>query len=628
MPDDDSFHSLFEFLPIGAYRTALDGRQLRANPALIRLNGFTTEAQQLAAAADGKRWYVQPGRRDEFLEILHRDGRVVGFESEVQRESDGQRLWVRENAHIVRDAAGTPLYYEGTIEDVTALVDARDALRRSQGELQQIIELVPGVVYRVAITPEGGRRYTFVSAGVRALYGIEPDEPLREGDALTRRRHPDDAARVRAASDAAIAANRVLLVDTRVLLDDGTEKWVQVLSGPAPDDHGERIRVGLLFDITDRKRAEFALQENSELWKRALESSGDGVWDWHVQDGVEVLSPACKALYGFAPSELPDTPDALDARTHPDDVPAMRQAREEHFAGRTPAYVNEHRVMCKDGSWKRILSRGIVIARDAAGRPLRMIGTHTDVTAARQAEALRHERDLAAAARLAQAQFLSRVSHELRTPLNAVLGFAQLLEMAPGDGERQRTWISHVLASGRHLLALVNDVLDLSSAQTGQLPISVEVLPAAALLDEAQTLLAGAAQEARVALAFDAEGTAAGLQLRADRKRALQVLVNLVSNAIKYNHPGGLVRVSVSRGEGSPGEVAIAVADTGPGLTASQRARLFQPFERLGAQHGPVPGTGLGLALARQFAEAMQGSIEVQSEPGHGSVFTLRLPAA
>jgi len=622
---DESFRSLFEFLPIGAYRSALDGRQLRANPALVRLNGFATEAEQLSAAADGTRWYVQPGRRDQFLALLRRDGRVVGFESEVMRESDGRRLWIRENAHIVRDAAGVPLHYEGTIEDVTALVDARDALRRSQGELQQIIELVPGVVYRVAITPDGGRRYTFVSAGVRALYGIEPEEPLRDGDALTRRRHPDDAARVRAASDAAIAANRVLLCDTRVRLDDGTEKWIQVLSGPAPDDNGERIRVGLLFDITARKQAEQALLENGELWKRALESSGDGVWDWQVQAGVELLSPACKALYGFAPHELPDTPDALDARTHPDDVPAMRQAREDHFAGRVPAYVNEHRVLCKDGNWRRILSRGIVIARDEQGRPLRMIGTHTDVTAAHQAEALRHERDLAAAARLAQAQFLSRVSHELRTPLNAVLGFAQLLELDPGDGERQRGWLSHVLGSGRHLLALVNDVLDLSSAQTGQLPMVLETLPAATLLAEATAMLAGTAAAAGVALHDDSVAITTPLLLHADRKRALQVLVNLLSNAIKYNRSGGWVRLRAWR-EGA--EVKISVTDNGPGLDQTQLARLFRPFERAGAQNGPVAGTGLGLALARQFAEAMHGGVDVQSTPGQGSVFTLRLPAA
>ncbi len=621
----DHFGSLFEFLPIGAYRTGLDGVQLRANPALVRLNGLATEAEQLAAASgNGGRWYVQPGRREEFMALLHRDGRVVGFESEVHRECDARRIWIRENAQIVRDDAGAPLHYEGTIEEITDLVAAREALRRSQGQLQQIVELVPGVVYRVAFSPDGRRRYTYVSAGVRELYGIEPDEALRDGSALTRRRHPDDAQRVHDIAEAAIAANRRLLCDTRVRLDDGTEKWIQVYSAPAPDEDGERVRVGLLFDITARKHAEQALQENGELWKRALESSGDGVWDWQVQAGIELFSPACKALYGYAPHELPDTPDALDARTHPDDVPAMRQAREDHFAGRAPAYINEHRVLCKDGSWKRILSRGIVIARDAEGRPLRMIGTHTDVTAARQAEALRHERDLAAAARQAQAEFLSRVSHELRTPLNAVLGFAQLLELEPGDGERQRGWVGHVLTSGRHLLALVDDVLDLSSAQTGQLPMTLETLPAATLRAEAMAMLAGAAQAAGVALHDDSDATLP-LPLRADRKRALQVLVNLLSNAIKYNRAGGWVRLRAWR-DGA--EVKISVADGGPGLDQTQLARLFRPFERAGAQHGTVAGTGLGLALARQFAEAMQGGIDVHSAPGQGSVFTLRLPAA
>ena len=173
--------------------------------------------------------------------------------------------------------------------------------------------------------------------------------------------------------------------------------------------------------------------------------------------GIELLSPACKAMYGFAPDELPDLPSALDERTHPDDVPSKRAAREAHFAGHTPRCVHEHRLRCKDGQWKWVLSRGIVISRDSQGAPLRMIGTHTDITLVRQSEALRLERDRAAAADLAKSQFLSRVSHELRTPLNPVLGFAQLLDLEPGDGERQRDWNRHVLSSGRHLLALIRE---------------------------------------------------------------------------------------------------------------------------------------------------------------------------
>ena len=487
----DDFASLFEFLPIGAYRTGLDGVQRRANPALVRLNGFATEAEQLAAAADGRRWYVQPGRRADFMAQLHRDGCVVGLESEVRRESDGRPMWIRENAHVVRRADGQPLYYEGTIEEITAQVQARRAL-----------------------------------------------------------------------------------------------------------------------------------EAQNETWRRALEGSGDGMWDWHVQEGRGWLSPPCLALFGLEPGEDATDPASMDARTHPDDLAAMHAAREAHFAGTAPRYVNEHRIRCKDGHWKWVLSRGVVLTRDEQGRPLRMVGTLTDITERKEAEALRRERDRAQAARLAQTGFLSRVSHELRTPLNAILGFAQLLALEPG-GERQRGWTERVLESGRHLMALVDDVLDLSAAQTGQLRVTPADVPLRDAVDEVLAMLAGPAAEARVRL-HDELGAAAQLSLRADRRRLVQVLANLLSNAVKYNRAGGWVRLSARR----EGEfVALAVADGGPGLTAAQRARLFQPFERLGAERGGVAGTGLGLALSRQLVESMGGRIGVESEPGAGATFTVRLPA-
>ena len=622
---EDNFSSLFQFLPIGAYRTAPDGRHLHANPELVRLNGFEDEAEHLAnVKTSGAEWYVEPGRRQRFLAILHRDGQVRGFESEVRRRGTGERIWVSENAHIVHDAEGRFLYYEGTVEEITERVREREALRLSESRLQQLVSLIPGVVYRTAFPPDGPRRYTFISPGVKELYGIEPEAVLREGNALKARRHPDDAARIDAASEEAAAAAGPLNAETRIRLDDGREKWVQVLSAPAPPEDGTRVRVGLILDITARKQAELALLENSQLWKRALESSGDGVWDWHVQDGIEILSPKCRALYGYDKAELPDLPEALDVLTHPDDRPRMRADREAHFAGRTPSYVNEHRVLCKDGEWMWILSRGIVISRDATGAPLRMIGTHTDITADKQAEALRVERDRAAAADLAKSQFLSRVSHELRTPLNAILGFAQLLELEPGSGDKQLGWTRHVLASGRHLLALMDDILDISSVQTGHLAMALEAVPLKPALNEAWAMLAATAQAQQVALIDGLSGGDAAA-VKADPRRLKQVLSNLLSNAVKYNRSGGWVRVTARR-EGE--QVALAVSDSGPGLTQAQQARLFRPFDRLGAERGPVAGTGLGLSLARQLAEAMGGSIEVTSLPGEGATFTVRLPAA
>ena len=493
----DDFSSLFTFLPIGAYRSLPGGEQLRANAALVRLNGYDSEAEMLAAVKDiGREWYVLPGRREEFQTQLERDGQVTAFVSEVYRHKTRERIWISENAHVVRNADGGVRYYEGTVEDVTARLRAEAELRQAQGR--------------------------------------------------------------------------------------------------------------------------------DELWKLAFEATGDGVWDWQIHTGVEIYSRRLREMYGYADDDISDQAIELDRRTHPDDIAGMLRAREDHFAGRAPTYINEHRVRCKDGRWKWILSRGMVISRDAAGRPQRMIGTHTDITERKQAEALRRERDHAEAANRAKAEFLSRVRHELRTPLNAILGFSQLMEMDKGLSPRHMAWTHAILRSGNHLLALVDDVLDLSSLQTGQLSVEARPVDLVALVDECWSMLAGRAAEE--SLVFDERiDRRLPWLVQADPKRLRQVLANLLSNAVKYNRPGGTVRL---RAERDGDQVALAVEDTGQGLDAAQLARLFTPFERLGAQRTAVEGTGLGLALSRQLAQAMGGSIEVTSEPGVGSCFTLWLPAA
>jgi PAS domain S-box-containing protein len=623
--DENNFSSLFEFLPIGAYRSSPGGRQLRANPALVRLNGFQTEAELLAHVDDiGVGWYVQTGRRAEFQALLERDDQVRGFESEIYRYRSRERIWISENAHVVRDPSGAALYYEGTVEEVTDRVKARQDLARSQEELRQIVDLVPGMVYRVIILPNGERRASFVSAGVRELFELDPQDIQRDGKLLHRLRHVDDRPAIEAATAAAAQAEQPLELEYRVVLESGREKWVHVLSAAAPPEGAHRVRVGMAFDITARKRAEQALLDNSQLWKRALESTGDGVWDWQVQAGVEIFSPLCRALYGYSAEEMPDRPDALDSRTHPEDLPRMLADRQAHFSGLTASYVNEHRVRCKDGQWKWVLSRGIVISRDAQGLPLRMIGTHTDISQHKQADALRLERDRAAAADLAKSQFLSRVSHELRTPLNAILGFAQLLELEPGASERQVGWNQHVLASGRHLLALVDDILDLSSIETGQLAVALEPVSLHAAVNSAWAMLAAQAAAMPVALHNPLQADAQDHVL-ADPKRLRQIISNLLSNAIKYNRSGGWIRLSVTR---SVSELSLQIKDSGCGMDAAQLQRLFNPFDRLGAERGPVAGTGLGLALSRQLVLAMGGRIEVNSQPEQGSAFTLVLRAA
>ncbi len=163
------------------------------------------------------------------------------------------------------------------------------------------------------------------------------------------------------------------------------QAWVLAQAQRLPDSP---LWLGTHTDIAARRAAEHRLHEADAVWKMALECSGDGVWDWHVQRGVEYFSERYLRLHGFEPGDVDASPEAFDARTHPDDLAQMARDREDHFAGRTPIYRNEHRVLARDGSWKWVLSRGMVIARDAEGRPLRMVGTHTDITERKHQEAL------------------------------------------------------------------------------------------------------------------------------------------------------------------------------------------------------------------------------------------------
>jgi signal transduction histidine kinase len=220
----------------------------------------------------------------------------------------------------------------------------------------------------------------------------------------------------------------------------------------------------------------------------------------------------------------------------------------------------------------------------------------------------------------AKNEFLSRMSHELRTPLAAIMGFSELLGLADLD-ERKHEWAATILKAGQHLLQLVDEVLDISRIEAGELSISVEPVPVTPLIDEAMELIKPLAEGRRVTLHPPSIPKGVGY-LRADTQRLKQVVINLLSNAVKYNREGGDVEVSVE-GVGSD-HVQIAVTDTGEGIAPDSMEKLFVPFERLDAG-ADVQGTGLGLALSRSLVEAMGGTLTVSSTPGEGSTFTVEL---
>ena len=224
-------------------------------------------------------------------------------------------------------------------------------------------------------------------------------------------------------------------------------------------------------------------------------------------------------------------------------------------------------------------------------------------------------------ANTANSEFLSRMSHELRTPLNAILGFGQLLQLDDLD-EEQTESVDHILRAGQHLLGLINEVLDLARIESGHLALSPEAVGVFEVIKDTVDLIGPLAAEREITVQAPSPADPSRT-VRADRQRLKQVLLNLASNAVKYNRHAGTIRVTCQATRA--GRVAIAVQDTGPGLSPDKMARLFSPFDRLGAEDTEVQGTGMGLALSKGLMEAMGGDLIAESVEGKGTTFTVEL---
>ncbi len=365
------------------------------------------------------------------------------------------------------------------------------------------------------------------------------------------------------------------------------------------------------------------VREDRSFLEQLIAASPSVIWRADADDmSVTYVSPNVEHILGCTPHDIVGTRTWM-GRIHPGDYERFRADIAAAAKERKAQFESEYRFLHKDGGyrWLYTLTR---FESDAAGQMKSVLGFGQDITERKVAEeAVEQARQEAERASLAKNEFLSRMSHELRTPLNAVLGFAQLLEMDPLSSEQHES-LGYIIKAGRHLLDLINEVLDISRIEAGRLTISPEAVPVGEVAQEALALTAPLAAERDIRMRLDILD-AAGYHVLADRQRLKQVLLNLLANAVKYNRRGGEVILSE---EAFVERLRIRVTDTGPGIPADKQQRLFIPFERLGTARGGVEGTGLGLALSKGLTEAMGGAIGVDSEVGRGSTFWVELPLA
>lgn len=401
-------------------------------------------------------------------------------------------------------------------------------------------------------------------------------------------------------------------------LRDGRIHEVQINAEQIEFD-GQPALLTISADMTQRKRTEEALRES--LARFELAASTGHVWAWRPDTGLKPPETLLDML-GYSDEQLGHQPGLWLPEVHAQDRGALVDAVRRHLSERTPLEL-EFRIRGRDGREYWLHARGQAQWADD-GTVLQMAGIVFDVSSARDAEQARAAQQAAEAASRAKTQMVSRVAHELRNPLNAVLGFLQLLESDTREplSESQRRHVEQSRRAGRHLTQLIDDLLDVSRIEAGELRMQLGAVRLSEVLDGALSVGGELARKHGVQLG---PAPACGhLHVQADAARLHQVLINLLSNAAKYNRPGGAVRLDLRQGT-EPGWVHVEVVDTGLGMSAEQLAHLYEPFNRLGREHSSIEGTGIGLALTRQLVEAMGGQLRVDSEPGRGSCVRVSL---
>jgi PAS domain S-box-containing protein len=614
------------------------------NDAIVTWTDGDVVIQQMRELAERSREKTLRGEVDAAAasemraQALHLNSRLSRLESkfsaqlgEASRQT--QRLLLVVNAALAALLAASGVAFVRRAARIQALTE--DEVRHRQESLQRLLDSAAEGLFGV----DTDGKCTFINRAALQMLGYDHEgellgqeiydlvEPsLSEGGAAGSMRQANTAHR------------EVHIADATFRRRDGTSFPVEYWSHPVVQAGRVHGAVATFFDISERLAMQAALRQGELRIVKLVDAVTDGVITIDSDSRIVVFNRAAETLFGVA---------ASDAIGGPIDrfIPYRPALGTGSSSSRLPALDARHKL---PGALHELIGRRAdgdefpleaSLSRLETDRGVLMTVVMRDVTELHLSRAERQARASLEAANRAKTEFLSRMSHELRTPLNAVLGFAQLLRLdaARPPTVEQLGRIQHIENAGAHLLALVNDVLDLSRVESGQMMVSIEAVDLQDAVADALAMVSPLAAEADVRLR--ASNPAAGaidikeirrpaarhpVWVLADKVRMRQVLVNLLSNAVKYNRIGGSVTVSW---EGDRATGSVRIEDSGLGMTSEKLERLFEPFNRLGAEKSNIEGTGIGLVLSRRLVELMEGDLLITSTLGFGTVATLVLKA-
>jgi PAS domain S-box-containing protein len=614
---------------------------------------------RLRRAADGVyRWFLARG-----VPVRDPEGRIVKWFGTLTDMDEQKRLEEERALLLIREQKARA--------ELEAALGARDEtlqeLAAKEEQYRILAEVMPQCLWTAG--PDGQTDY--VNQHWCEFSGLDLVESLGAGWAAVL--HPEDAAACFAAWTRAVQTGGVFEAEYRMRRNDGVYRWFLGRGLPVRDRQG-RVRkwLGTATDIDDRKRAEKEVQRQHGLASLLHEVTVAAYGAATVEQAMQVVLDRVCAFTEWPvghvylvsgtdpPSLVPSPVWQLD---RPADFARFQEVTEAThldpgaglpgrvLAGKGPVWIVD---VSRDVSFPRAPVAADLGIKGACGVPVLALGGVVAVLEFFTTEScepdepllqalvqiglqlghvfdrnravadLQQAKGAAEAANRAKSDFLSRMSHELRTPLNAILGFGQLLQMG-SPTPRQRQQLEQILKGGRHLLELINEVLDLARIEAGRLHLSLEPVPLRQACAEVCDLVRPLAE--RHAIRLESPGARGeDLYVRADNQRLKQVLLNLLANGIKYNRAQGCV--SLTWEDLPEGRVRLAVRDTGPGIAPEKRPRLFNPFDRLGAEATGVEGTGLGLVLSKRLTEAMGGTLDLVSTVGQGTTVFVDLPRA
>lgn len=588
---------------------------------------------------------------DGYLGIVHLEDRAILKQARIDEENgrqtdvqyriirpDGSVRWMRDKGAPIFDKTGKVIRVVGIASDITEQVEVERRVNESELRFRQIAENIGEVFW---MSDNQNKKLIYISPAFESIWGISSKQIYDDNSLFLSSIHPEDQQLMLDAEDRQ-ARGEFTELEYRIIRPDGSMRWVHDRSFPIFDDQGELVRTtGIAEDITRRKEVDIALRESENKYRVLSEE---------LEERVRQRTDEVQDLYNNAPAGY----HSLDAvgrviMINQTELNWLGYDREEMIGHLLSKFLSpasfavfhatfslfketgilrdlELEFIRKNGSIMPVLINATAVY-DENGQYLMSRSTLFDNTEHKAAEeAMRTANfELARAMRMKD-EFLASMSHELRTPLTGILGLSEAmqLDIYGGLNEKQRSAISNIEVSGRHLLELINDILDVSKVEAGKLELQVSEFSLNDLCYSSLQLTKGMANKKRQKVNFSMVPEHLGMV--GDARRLKQVVVNLLSNAIKYTPEEGELGLSVTAAEEEK-IVRISVWDKGMGISPADMKRLFQPFVQLdGSLARQQTGTGLGLVLVKRLVELHGGSLEVESTLEEGSCFTVSLP--